>query len=83
MAYNSVTRAVTVPQPKGDSAFLVNARIALTDIALGKGRATFSLWSRNLLNEQHLFYKSQSVTAGVSGFFNEPRTYGFEVGLKY
>jgi iron complex outermembrane receptor protein len=83
VAYDPVTRAVTVPQPKGDEAFLVNARVAWTDVPLGRGRATFSLWARNLFNEQHLFYKSQSVTAGVTGFYNEPVTYGLEVGIKY
>jgi iron complex outermembrane receptor protein len=44
--------------------------------------ATFSVWSRNLLNEQHIFYKSTSVTAGTGGFFNEPRTFGIEVSFK-
>ncbi len=82
VAYDPVTRAVTVPQPKGDKAMVVNGRVALTDIPTAAGKATFSIWSRNLLNEEHLFYKSKSVTAGVNGFFNEPRTVGFEINLK-
>ena len=82
VAYDPVTRAVTVAQPKGESSTLVNARIALTDIQVGDGIATFSLWSRNLLDEEHIFYKSKSVPGGVNAFFNEPRTIGFEVKLK-
>ena len=82
VAYDPVTRAVTVPQPKGDKAFIVNARVALADVEMGGGMATFSVWSRNLLNEEHLFYKSTSVTAGTGGFFNEPRTFGIELSFK-
>ena len=82
VAYDPVTRAVTVAQPKGESASLVNARLALTDIQVGDGIATFSLWSRNLLDEEHIFYKSKSVPGGVNAFFNEPRTIAFEVKLK-
>lgn len=82
VAYDPVTRAVTVFQPKGDSSFNVNARIALTDIVVGDATATIALWSRNLLDEEHVFYKSKSVLQGVQGFYNEPRTYGLEVKLK-
>lgn len=82
VAYDSVTRAVTVRQPKGDKSFVMNGRIAIGDIPAGDGRATVSIWARNLLNEEHLFYKGQSVTSGVSGFYNEPRTYGLEINVK-
>ncbi|HVJ36964.1 MAG TPA: TonB-dependent receptor, partial [Stenotrophomonas sp.] len=42
-----------------DSSFVVNARIALVDVPLDANGSTmeFSLWSRNLLDEEHLFYK--------------------------
>ena len=82
VAYDPVTRAVTVKQPKGDKATIVNGRIAITDIETNAGKATFSVWSRNLLDEEHVFYKSQSVTAGSQGFYNEPRTFGVEVKFK-
>jgi len=82
VAYDPTTRAVTYKQPKGDKATVVNGRLAVTDIETSAGKATFSLWSRNLLNEEHLFYKGASTTGGVSGFYNEPRTFGFEVNLK-
>ncbi len=83
--YNTVTRAVVFKQPKGDSALIFNARLALTDFNLGDSDAklTFAVWARNLLNEQHLFYKSGSAAAGISGFFNDPRTFGAEINIKF
>lgn len=78
------TRAVRLAQPKGDPGFVVNARLALADIKVGNSgaRLTLSAWARNLFDEQHVFYKSASARAGVSGFFNDPRTYGFEINIK-
>jgi len=71
-------------QPKGDSAFIVNGRVALADIAMGRSGATASvaLWGRNLLNEQHVFYRSFSPTSGMQGFYNEPRTWGIDLNIK-
>lgn len=71
-------------QPKGDAAFIVNGRLALADIGMGGSgaRATVALWARNLLNEQHVFYKSLSATSGLQGFYNEPRTWGVDLNIK-
>lgn len=82
--YDPVTRAVRYFQPKGDSAFVVNGRLAFADIAMGNSNArlTIAAWARNLFNEQHLFYKSATPNAGVSGFFNDPRTFGLEGNIK-
>ena len=78
------TRAVRYAQPKGDKGFIVNARLALADIEVGNSGAklTVAAWARNLFNEEHVFYKSASARAGVSGFFNDPRTFGFELNIK-
>lgn len=82
--YDPVTRAVRYAQPKGGSAVVYNARLAIGDIELGGSgsKLTVALWARNLFNEQHLFYKSGSPNAGVSGFFNDPRTFGLEANIK-
>jgi iron complex outermembrane recepter protein len=82
--YNNVTRAVVFAQPKGDAALIFNARLALTDFELGESGAKLSvaIWARNLLNEQHVFYKSGSAAAGLSGFFNDFRTFGIEANIK-
>ncbi len=79
-----LTRALRVAQPRGDKAFVVNGRIALADIGLGSSDAklTLSVWSRNLFNEQHVFAKFSGPTGGVSGFFNDPRTFGIEANIK-
>ena len=83
--YTGANAANNVYQPKGDSGFIVNGRLAFADIDLGQSAAklTVAAWVRNLLDEQHVFYRSQSVTSGTSGFFNEARTYGLEANLKF
>jgi iron complex outermembrane receptor protein len=74
-----------ISQPKGDPGFIVNGRIGITDIALNDTGARLSVaaWGRNLFNEQHLFYKGLNTLTGLSGFFNEPRTYGLEATVKF
>ena len=82
---NAYDPAPGVSQPKGDSAFIVNGRIAVADIDMGNSGAklTVSAWARNLFNEQHLFYRSFSAHLGTFGFFNDPRTYGIEANVKF
>jgi iron complex outermembrane receptor protein len=82
VAYDPVTRAVTIKQPKGDSSFIVNSRISIADLETGAGGVTFSVWARNLLDEQHVFAETFSDRTGLAGFFNEPRTFGFEVTVR-
>src|SRR6185503_17910788 len=81
---NNATRPGTGPQPKGDSAFTVNGRLAIADIPAGRRGQTFTIavWARNLLNEGHAFYRSFSPLTGGTGIFNEPRTYGLEISVK-
>ena len=68
-----------------DESVSMNARLSLVDLALPQLGATgeVSLWSRNLLDEEYLFYKSVSSTLGTYGIFNEPRTYGLELRLRF
>lgn len=79
VAYNPTTRAVTIKQPQGDSSLILNGRLSLADIPAGNGDMEISLWSRNLLDEEHVFAKFLSDRTGTGGFFNEPRTFGIEV----
>lgn len=84
--YVGLGNVANIYQPKTDKAFIVNSRVAIGDIDMGGGTGamlTFALWARNLFNEQHLFYKSLSPTSGTSGFFNEPRTVGGEVNIRF
>lgn len=83
--YTGPDAAGNVYQPKGDKAFIVNGRLSVADIAVGTGDAkvSFAVWARNLFNEQHLFYKALSPTSGLNGFFNEPRTFGGEMNIRF
>jgi len=68
-----------------DSSFVVNARVALVDMPLNADGASLdiSLWARNLLDEEHLFYKLNNASLGQSGIFNDPRTYGLELAVHF
>lgn len=68
-----------------DSSFVVNARVALVDVPVNSTGTTmsFSLWARNLLDEQHLFYKLNSPALGQTGIFNDPRTFGLDVAVNF
>jgi iron complex outermembrane recepter protein len=83
VAYDPVTRAVTVPAPKGEGGVVVNARLALTDIDLSNySKASISLWARNLFDEAHVYNQSLNLLSGKTGFFNETRTFGIEFKVK-
>ncbi|WP_448143637.1 TonB-dependent receptor [Stenotrophomonas bentonitica] len=68
-----------------DSSLVVNARVALVDMPLNADGASLdiSLWARNLLDEEHLFYKLNNASLGQSGIFNDPRTYGLELAVHF
>lgn len=72
---------------KTDSSFIVNGRIALTDIPLTDGGAvaTVSLWSRNLFNETHIYRRSAANAAVLGDYanFNPPRTFGIEGTVRF
>ncbi|MCP1470440.1 iron complex outermembrane receptor protein [Sphingobium sp. OAS761] len=77
--------ARNVMQPKGEKSFIVNARLAIADIAMRDSGATLTaaLWVRNLFNEQHAFYRALTVSSGTSGFFNDPRMFGGEINVRF
>ena len=84
-AYADHQYTTTTDPTLSDASFLVNGRVALTDIrATENGPALqLSLWSRNLLNESHAFVRSFNAPIGTYGIFNEPRTYGVELNVKF
>jgi len=71
---------------KTDPSFIVNGRIALADIEMNEGSTllTVAAWSRNLLNEAHIFRRSaaNAATLGHYANFNAPRTFGVEALFK-
>lgn len=70
-----------------DSSFVVNARIGLMDIPVGKNGqvATVSLWSRNLLDESYVYRRSNANNGSLGAYvnLNPPRTYGLSVGYTF
>lgn len=77
------------PQPgestQSEKSFIVNARLSLADIPLSGGNLEVALWSRNLFNEAHLYFRgvgARSLT-GTVGFYNEPRTYGIDATVRF
>ncbi|MEO7277907.1 MAG: TonB-dependent receptor [Sphingomicrobium sp.] len=71
---------------KTDSSFIVNGRISLADITMNQGSSllTLAAWSRNLLDETHVYRRSASNAGSLGdyGNFNPPRTFGFEAAVK-
>jgi iron complex outermembrane receptor protein len=55
---------------KTDSSFIVNGRLALADMEMNGGGAlvTFALWSRNLLNETHIYRRSAANSVPAPTF---------------
>ncbi|MDH7972286.1 TonB-dependent receptor [Sphingomonas sp. AR_OL41] len=71
---------------KADSSFIVNGRLALADIAVtDHNKVTLSVWSRNLLNESHIYRRSAANAAVLGDYanFNTPRTFGAEISAKF
>ena len=70
----------TLPAIKSQPGLVFNGRLSVADIGISSGGPADagSLWARNLTNEQHLFIRTNSLTSGISGTYNDPRTFGFE-----
>ena len=70
-----------------DSSFIVNGRLALTDITLSDAgqKLTVAVWARNLFDEQHMYRVSNenAKTLGYYANFNSPRTFGVEGTINF
>lgn len=72
----------TLSAIRSQPALVFNGRLSLADIAVSnRGKVSVSVWARNLFNEEHLYSRSISATNGISGNFNDPRTFGIEVKI--
>jgi iron complex outermembrane recepter protein len=69
----------TLKAIRSESALVFNGRLSVADIELSSGaKLAVSIWGRNLFNEEHLYSRSISATNGISGNFNDPRTFGID-----
>ncbi|NJC39936.1 iron complex outermembrane receptor protein [Brevundimonas alba] len=85
--YADATQTFDQTDVKNDSSFIVNARLAIADIATNPGGPTLevALWSRNLFDEAHVYRRDPAnrATLGDYGNFNAPRTFGIELRAAY
>jgi iron complex outermembrane receptor protein len=67
---------------KTDWSFIVNGRLALTDIAVSEGgaRLQVALWGRNLLNESHIYRRSAANSSPVIDSITGIRSYNGVLG---
>jgi iron complex outermembrane receptor protein len=93
--YAQATQTFDQYATKNDASFLVNGRLSIADIDLGreKSKLTVSIWSRNLFNEAYVYRRDPSnslpgLTGSIAnvlgdyGNFNAPRTFGLEGSIK-
>jgi len=65
---------------------VLNARLALTGIAIGGSQSEVALWSRNLTDENHIVnYIDFGPGFGslTDAYYLEPRTYGLELSFRW
>lgn len=88
-SYADGTQSFEQSSQETDDSFIVNARVSLADWTVADGRdMTLSVWSRNLLDEEHIYRRSTENRTGTNAIgdyanFNEPRTYGVELSLAF
>ena len=71
-------------QIKGDDSDLVDAQIVLDKIPLAGAEARFMIWGKNLTNDHNLVRGIDFGPLGYAGgYFNDPRTYGATLGIKF
>ncbi|WP_443478613.1 TonB-dependent receptor [Novosphingobium aerophilum] len=83
--YSSKQYAQVNDPTRSQSAFLVNGRVALSEIEMpGIGaKMELSVWSRNLFNKAYTYLRSYSSAIGQYGIYNEPRTYGISSTVQF
>ncbi|NKI17687.1 TonB-dependent receptor [Spongiibacter sp. KMU-166] len=63
---------------------LVNARLSISDVAVGSGRLGAGFWAKNLLDEEYELTAVDNLPqADRSVIWGEPRTYGIDVFYEY
>lgn len=67
---------------------LVNARMTLGQVRFGDdSELSFSIWGKNLTDEEYQVYdfdaSGRGLTGAHLGYFNEPRSYGAEVSIRF
>lgn len=85
--YSSPAFSFVSENVKTDKSFIVNGRLSLAEIPVSDNGRTLavSLWARNLLNESHIYRRSNAnrLVLGDYANFNAPRTVGIEATVEF
>ncbi|MGA0601327.1 TonB-dependent receptor [Caulobacter sp. KR2-114] len=79
---------IYLPQLKSQAGAIFNARVSLGNIHVAEygAQMTVAFWVRNLFNTNLLTSRSGNyslASSSISGAFNDPRTFGGTVGMKF
>jgi iron complex outermembrane receptor protein len=69
--YSSSAYSFDNEDVRAEPSFIMNARLSLADISMGADgqRLTVSAWARNLLDEQHIYRRSNANRDPIDGNF--------------
>ncbi|WP_050805344.1 TonB-dependent receptor domain-containing protein [Sphingomonas sp. KC8] len=86
-SYSSGSYAHPSDREKSSPYWLVNGRITLGELRLAGGEAAISLWGKNLTNKTYRIFDYPITGLGtINGeitYYNEPRTYGVDLKVKF
>jgi iron complex outermembrane recepter protein len=70
-----------------EKSFIVNGCLSIADIPMSDNgqKLVLSAWARNLLNESHIYRRSNANRSSLGDYanFNAPRTFGFEATVAF
>jgi len=83
--YASPAYAFDNENVKSEASFIVNGRVTLDGIKIANQPLSIAVWTRNLFNQSFIFRRSNAngTVLGDYANFNEPRTFGAEVSVKF
>ena len=71
-------------QLRGDAQNLIDAQLTLDKISIGGANAQLKLWAKNLTNDHNFVRPIDFGALGYAGaYYNNPRTFGATLGLKF
>jgi iron complex outermembrane receptor protein len=71
------------PYQSSPARWIVNTRVALRDIPLGRVKGEVAVWSRNLTNNRDTLFPFQFGTILYTNSYQSARTFGADFVLKY
>lgn len=83
--YASPAYAFDNENVKSEASFIVNGRVTLDGIKIANQPLSIAVWTRNLFNQSFIFRRSNAngMVLGDYANFNEPRTFGAEISVKF